>query len=76
MSKTEAFRDEVERFIEARAITATAFGKAAIGDPNFVFDLRNGRAPRLDNVERVEEFMRTAPAQPATDDMINDRSAA
>ena len=76
MSKIEAFKDDVERFLERTAMTPTAFGKAALGDPNFVFDLRNGRSPRLTNVEKVEEFMRETAAQSNGENTVNERTAA
>jgi hypothetical protein len=34
-----------------------------MGDPRFVFDLRNGRDPRPQTVERVLAYLREAAAQ-------------
>ncbi len=36
---------------------ATAFGRAAMADPNFVFQLRHGRAPGAGTAERVRAWM-------------------
>ena len=38
---------------------AARFGREAMGDPRFVFDLRNGREPRPRTVERVRAFLET-----------------
>lgn len=39
-------------------MSATAFGREAVRDPNFVSDLRKGRAPSITMVDRVRGFMR------------------
>jgi len=52
-----AFLSEVEQFIADRKTNPTAFGKAAVGDPRFVFQLREGREPRLGTVAKVKEYM-------------------
>lgn len=57
MSPLEAFRTEIEDYLQERGLAATAFGNEALGDPNFVFDIREGREPRLSTIERVREFM-------------------
>lgn len=33
------------------------FGREAVGDPRFVFDLRNGRQPHERTVERVRAYL-------------------
>jgi hypothetical protein len=39
-------------------MSATQFGiLAANGDRRFVSDLRKGRAPRLDTVDRIDQWM-------------------
>ena len=35
----------------------TAFGRAAVGDPNFVADVRGGRMPGLRLVGRVSNYI-------------------
>lgn len=48
---------DVEKFLKLSNITAARFGRQAMGDPRFVFDLRNGREPRQRTVERVRAFL-------------------
>lgn len=51
---------EVEKFLRRTEIPPTRFGRNAMGDPRFVFDLRNGRDPRPETVERVRAFLEAA----------------
>ncbi len=53
MTELERFRADVEKFIADRKMKPTKFGKDIVGDPRFVFDLRNGREPRTDTRQRV-----------------------
>ena len=48
---------EVEKFLRASQVPATRFGREAMRDPRFVFDLRNGREPRLRTVDRVLAYL-------------------
>ena len=48
---------DVEKFLKLSNIPAARFGRQAMGDPRFVFDLRNGREPRQRTVERVRAFL-------------------
>lgn len=48
---------EVERWLKGRDMTATQFGRASIGDPNLVGDLRSGRDPSSRTVARIRAFM-------------------
>lgn len=57
MSRADEFRSEVEGFLERTGMSASAFGRAAVNDPNFVLDLRAGRNPNLGLVDRVHDFM-------------------
>lgn len=52
------FREEVEAFLRDSDMTAASFGQKAIGDPNFVKDLRDGRACGPKVMDRVIAFMR------------------
>jgi len=47
----------VEKFLKISNIPAARFGREAMGDPRFVFDLRRGREPRPRTVERVRAFL-------------------
>lgn len=48
---------EIERFLRSSRIPATRFGREVLGDPRFVFDLRNGREPRPLTVARVRAYL-------------------
>jgi hypothetical protein len=47
----------VEKYLRNRRIAPTRFGRDAVGDPRFVFDLRNGREPRPQTVQRVRAYL-------------------
>lgn len=46
-------------------MSATAFGRQALNDPNFVHDVRVGRLPNLGLVGRVQTFIRSYKADAA-----------
>ncbi len=48
---------EVENFLRATKVSPARFGREVMGDPRFVFDLRNGREPRPRTIERIREFL-------------------
>jgi hypothetical protein len=50
---------EVENFLRHSEISPARFGRKAMGDPRFVFDLRKGRDPRPRTVARVRAFLET-----------------
>ena len=50
---------DVEKYLKNSNTPAARFGREAMGDPRFVFDLRNGREPRARTVERVSAFLET-----------------
>ena len=51
---------EVEKFLRFSDVPPTRFGREAMGDPRFVFDLRRGREPRPETVARVLAFLDSA----------------
>jgi hypothetical protein len=55
----QAFLKQIEVFLKRSGMSATAFGRAALNDPNFVHDLRIGRMPNLGVVGRVHDFIRS-----------------
>lgn len=57
MTPTEALLQEIDTFLERHKVSASAFGRAAVNDPNFVSDLREGREPKFQLVARVRGFM-------------------
>lgn len=50
---------KVEAFLRETAMPPTVFGRRALGDPRFVFDLRMGREPGARVRARAEHFMNT-----------------
>jgi len=50
----------VEKFLKTSNIAPTRFGRDVVGDPRFVFDLRNGREPRAKTVARVMTYLEAA----------------
>lgn len=48
---------EVEKFLRQSDVAPTRFGRDAVGDPRFVFDLRNGRDPRPGTIARVIAYL-------------------
>ena len=50
---------EIEKFLRRNDTPPTRFGREVVGDPRFVFDLRNGRDPRPATVQRVLAYLQT-----------------
>ena len=49
--------DRIERHLKESHMSATRFGRRAVGDPRFVIDLRAGRRPRRRTIEKVERYL-------------------
>jgi hypothetical protein len=47
----------VERYLRRSGIPPTRFGREAVRDPRFVFDLRSGREPRPPMRIRVAAYL-------------------
>jgi len=47
----------IERYLRRTDTPATRFGREAVRDPRFVFDLRLGREPRAETEQRVRAFL-------------------
>ena len=47
----------VEHYLRRSGTAPTRFGRDAVSDPRFVFDLRNGREPRPATAARVAAFL-------------------
>jgi hypothetical protein len=43
----------IEQYLKARRMPPARFGREAVGDPCFVFDLRDGRIPRERTAAKV-----------------------
>jgi len=56
-SSVTAFLAEIEAFLARERIAPSTFGRAAVGDPKFVRELRDGRAPSLRLVDRARAYM-------------------
>jgi predicted transcriptional regulator len=61
MSIGDSFRRRVEDYIDSSGMTASDFGRLAVGDTGFVLELRRGRSPRLSTVDRVLAWIDTNP---------------
>ncbi len=47
----------IELYLRRNRVPPTRFGREALGDPKFVFDLRNGREPRPTTLSRVHLWL-------------------
>ncbi len=47
----------IEKHLRAKRMPPTRFGREAVGDPKFVFELREGREPRSRTVARVLRYL-------------------
>ena len=56
-SVSKSFLSEIERFLESSGLEPTVLGKQALGDPNFVFDLRKGRSPSTRTIDKVKTWI-------------------
>ena len=52
----------VEKHLREQGISPARFGRAAVGDPSFVFELRRGRDPRSRTVTKVLAFIEASRA--------------
>jgi len=50
----------IEKYLRESDMAPTRFGRNVVGDPRFVFDLRRGRDPRPQTVERVLAYLEMA----------------
>ncbi len=65
--------ERIENHLRDNDISATTFGRDAVGDPRFVLDLRNGRNPRRKTVRRLEAYLAECGANACTCQCGNDR---
>ena len=49
--------DRIDHFLRATQSTPSRLGRNAVGDPNFVANLRDGRRPRPSTLERVIAYI-------------------
>ncbi len=49
--------DRIDRYLRSSKTTPSRLGRDAVGDPNFVMNLRDGRQPRQATLDRVVAFL-------------------
>jgi len=47
----------IEAYMKEHRVPPARFGRDAVGDPCFVFDLRDGREPRRRTIARVDAYL-------------------
>jgi 2,4-dienoyl-CoA reductase-like NADH-dependent reductase (Old Yellow Enzyme family) len=57
-STTDPVLLDVENFLQASQMTATAFGQRALNDPTLVHELRRGRECKMATRRRIRDFIR------------------
>ena len=54
--------DRIDRYLRSSKSSPSRLGRDAMGDPNFVTNLRDGRRPRKATLDRVIAFIEQAEA--------------
>lgn len=58
MNILDTFKSDIETFLKDSKMSATLFGTNAVGDGNFVLDMRTTeRSPSAKTMQRVYDFM-------------------
>jgi hypothetical protein len=52
--------DRIDRYLRSSKTSPSRLGRDAVGDPNFVMNLRDGRQPRQATLDRVLAFIERA----------------
>lgn len=47
----------IERYLRRRRMSPTRFGREAVGDPNLLTQLRDGRELRSATVQRITDYL-------------------
>lgn len=55
----------IEQYCADRGVAPSMFGRAAVNDPRLVEDLRSGRQPRQETVDRIVSLIRDGKALPS-----------
>ena len=55
--------ERIDDYLRATKTTPSRLGRDAVGDPNFVMNLRDGRQPRQATLDRVTAFLDREEAQ-------------
>lgn len=61
MNISEQFRQSIEDYLSDSGMHPTTFGKAAMSDPGFVFQVRDGRSCSMRTMDRVAEWIQDNP---------------
>ena len=48
---------KIDRYLKAKSMAPTRFGREAVRDPRLVHDLRRGREPGAKMIARIEAFI-------------------
>jgi len=67
--------ERIEKHLKDHHISATRFGRRAVGDPRFVLDLRMGRRPRRRTIERLEAYLASVEGSDGRDAIKNGKCA-
>ena len=65
MSIAKRFAEDVETFLTERDMRPASFGRAAVGDPLFVFELRDGRNVQAATMDKIYYYMEAVRKEPA-----------
>lgn len=49
--------EQIEQYLVRTKLSPTRFGRIVVRDPRFVEDLRAGRQPRLQTMEKVSAYL-------------------
>ncbi len=61
---------EIEDYLTVTGMSATAFGRAAVSSPNFVFRLRRDEDFMWSSVKRARQYMAENPPKPESPQTI------
>jgi hypothetical protein len=56
--------DRIDLYLRSSKTSPSRLGRDAVGDPNFVMNLRDGRRPRQATLDRVVAFIDRKEASP------------
>lgn len=61
---TQTFLEDIEAFLVKTGLPANRLGRQAVGTPNLIYRLREGKSCSIRTMDRVIEFMRDYEAAP------------
>lgn len=68
--------EQIDSFLERHSMKPSRFGRDALGEPQFVAEVRSGRAPGLTTLVKLRDFMRERDAVLERSAIAADRSAS